>query len=896
MSENIYFQDLEIDWRKAKQEHSLKKGDQAELETFLYEKQLRQLVSAIKETINSPENDDQSNKIFSVVGERGTGKSSFLKSFSKVMKADKKSNPEASFIDVPNMYILPKIDPILFDQSITIIEMLASMLDGEVKEKEKKLHEDGFGKDHLQIFVNFKKCLREVISILKNICKGESYFADKDSGIEVLKEIKNRQNFEKKIGEMFEKFLAIMQMDGDNYAGLLIRIDDLDLVTNKRIYHALNDLFKFVGNQKNVIVVMAYREEQLNNSVIDNLLADNQELLDQSFINQIELKRQAAKFLEKGLPKSNRLYLSIDEDTDIDSILRPYIKSKDIKKFDELKGNQTIIDFIQDQVMKTTRIMIDPIDSLENTSMTYPRSIRSTLQYLEKLHQLEKLNRKVDNESALDDKGKYFETIIGNLNNYREFLFSTFRENLINQDFYILDEWLNRNIESRNGYFVVALGEKIEEKIKKEKIIEKKYISPFADDEEPLTRINQICGKQTYNISLGDVYELMEYYKDYFKGSEANLYFIYAAKILYSIENLRLFLKSLVETSQENNKLVLNSTEENLFELNFEIWNRIFEDYLLLVHGKIMMDEFYYDEGIASNSRDRDNYHFVLHDKTDKLEKEILSKIVVSNTPARGDVYRGMNVRATHNTRNHGFQYRYQFRKYDNDETEEIAKLGNPYGSFKNTRNYGIDPYSFLTDMNYLSEVVVSIMNSNDQQKYFFYSMFDLDFFNRKNYRRSSTKGLQESMEYVLKRVNSAIFGKLGTSEEKDMYKKMAKPIIAFNKNYCEIYDDKFINGFCEKILVSMELDIEKVIDREHLLGKELNISDVPTDRKSAIYLLSWTYVNEPEIWNEASIDDKDSLELFIKKHTKYSPKRKNLVAKLWGRLNDAGLVTTDEE
>ena len=64
---------------------------------------------------------------------------------------------------------------------------------------------------------------------------------------------------------------------------------------------------------------------------------------------------------------------------------------------------------------------------------------------------------------------------------------------------------------------------------------------------------------------------------------------------------------------------------------------------------------------------------------------------------------------------------------------------------FTEGRNYYVDPYAQLTDLDYLMKVIKELSDANSNM-YVFYSMFDLDFFVRKNYTRQSFKNEREKI------------------------------------------------------------------------------------------------------------------------------------------------------
>ena len=62
---------------------------------------------------------------------------------------------------------------------------------------------------------------------------------------------------------------------------------------------------------------------------------------------------------------------------------------------------------------------------------------------------------------------------------------------------------------------------------------------------------------------------------------------------------------------------------------------------------------------------------------------------------------------------------------------------------------YHVDLYAQLTDLDYLMKVIKGLSAANPKM-YVFYSMFDLDFFVRKNYSKQAFDNEDSSVEICL--------------------------------------------------------------------------------------------------------------------------------------------------
>lgn len=767
------FQNIKINWSKTKTEYKFtefKDLSDKRLRHYLYHLPLKQTLEWVCAV---SEKEQETNSIFSIIGDRGTGKSSFLQTISDALKKKKYQSEKKT-----ELYILDQIDPTLFDSSLTLIELFVSILNQEIS---KSSGENTLNDSYFEKSTQFSRMSREVIEVLKNYKMEDSTFAEKNSSIELLDDIEERQNFIDKIAQLIEVFLQIkISEDNQIYSHIVIQIDDLDLVSNEKIFKMLNEVTKFLANQKQLIIFLAYREEQLINSLIDSLIKENEMLLQRNYITDEEIKEQAAKFIEKSFPRSQRVYLRINNRSSIKQILEPFIEEQQEGQLELLLNKDEQLDeFIKAQIQLNTRLMMEPIDRFELTSFVYPNSLRSTLQYLELIYHLTDYEAllshyTVSEKTTLSSEEviKASEVLRKNVKRYKYFLLSLFIEQLNNSEYDILDEWLNRSYNSRNSYICTKLGSILLE-----------HIDSVWIDFDPKT-IRTIIDKQVYNVSLGDVFTMFEYYKRLMKSSEKSIHFIYAMKLLYSIELLLTYSKATI------NYYKMEEADRKNDLLYKEIG---LSNYIYLAQGKIMPDGMFYNNELISGNLDKVVYY------KKSMSRELLGKIVYSDITANGDIRRtSQKVEQDFRVRNFNYQYRYFFKKED----------------FTENNQYLADPYSFLSDIYYLEEVLDSFTDSVAPSMYIFYSMFDMDVFVRKNYSKQNESNL---VRYGLKRLNEIFTYDLTVVEEREMRQGFSIPLFKIGtKTFREPYSNKEIDSIYTEYLKHglVTLDIEKVDSR----------------------------------------------------------------------------------
>lgn len=781
----VYFQNLEIDWGKANKEFKFTEFDSLESleknQEYLYRDQLVSVIQWIKKHYSYNEHKDNqsnvqgSNNILSIVGNRGSGKSSFLNTITYTLGQINLFGGENK------AYVLPKIDPTIFNGHLDIIELFVAMLKKEVDKKIKK--ESRTDDNFFLKTTAFNESVNSVFKVLKNRRIDKSAFSEKNSGIGILNDIQKQQNFNSEISVLIENFLLIISTNQSTYKQVVLQIDDLDLVPNRVTNIMLQNINQFLKNQPKLVILIAYREEQLLNSHIDSLILDNGNLLDRKEITMNELREQSANFLEKILPKPQRVILAVNNESLVKEILSPFeIKNEsDEEKFDF--GNKTISAFIREIVMQQSRIQVEPVDYFEFTSFVYPNSLRSILQYLEILHNLKNYQLTVDehdgNTWENDDLVRVFQTLILNIKELKKFFLSKSNEVLFVEDSIILNEWMEREAQSKNAFICSKLIN----------LIEINQIEKNNEDKLP-EYLRIIKYKQTYNVSLGDVFSVIEAYKEIISDDERKLHFLYNLKLMYSIENLLSFLE--ITTDYYSQKNVRGDlSEQNL------------DKYTSLVRGKIIPDNYYYNEYLISNKTSLEYNDFT---------KNFSKQITYSDVTAFGEVRIKGEKNLPYTERWAETRYRNFFQKKD----------------YTKSRNYLVDPYSQLTDYTYLMDVVKSFEISDDESfKYFYYSMFDLDLFIRKNYSRQSSDTAFDDIYYTLGRINTIFTNDLSTPKEIEMRDKFSVPLLLKTKNeaenkFLQLFDDSELNIISDFKFAGGKKDV----NIKNINKKQLNIID----------------------------------------------------------------------
>ncbi len=267
-------------------------------------------------------NEEHAN-IISILGERGSGKSSVLISLKKILKEESQNIEYANdSYTIKNCLFLPNlIDPSVIEDCGSILTLIISLLFKGFDEMESSLSED----ERRKIVNKFIK-LSEIISILDNRSKTNDALDDLLSNTEVY-------NISTKLEELIDNYLELKSKNAI-YKQLVIVIDDIDL-NQKGCYKMLEELRKYFC-LTNVIVVISASLRDLTN-VVSSYFNDNyksnydfivyQQVVSSKNKNDIynyNLEQLTKQYLVKVLPYPLRINININQDKYINYILNSY--------------------------------------------------------------------------------------------------------------------------------------------------------------------------------------------------------------------------------------------------------------------------------------------------------------------------------------------------------------------------------------------------------------------------------------------------------------------------------------------------------------------------------------------------------------------------------------------
>lgn len=688
---------------------------------YLFSEQLKKVKSRCNEIVES--NYLKHETIIGIEGERGSGKSSFLSTLK---------------LEFSDYYVMDIVDPSVFEDSMSIIELFVSRTYKYITETENENFESASQK--------LLRQLREITKVLSDFKAGNKNFYRDNTYEEVLSSIKTRVNLREAIEKLVSGFLSYVNAtnkSGSSYKAIVLCIDDVDLISNDNIFKLLEEVRKYLAG--NIIVIAAYYSRQLFDAVLQQKLQESGKLWEAKSINMDQLRDQVARYLEKLIPVNNRIvlfdsenilnknYVSvlsaiIDEDYKYSSsekieIINSYFAERSLPRVE--MGDSSLKEWIYKALDRRMRINLTPVDKREDTVYNLPVNLRGLLQLImliaENMHDVD-LFEKEGREDFVDLSKR----IITNLEIFDAYLYCNLIEVLPNRLSRIIDLWKKSEYDAKNYIICNELINQIE-KID----LTSAYNLPKYNLYLP------------YNISIGDVYDVLETYKSVVGIDEKERYFVYSLKVLYSIELLKNYLNAGIYNYK-----------------NPDYWNQSLEVYLSIINAKIIPESFSYFTAnlnvlkeLKFNSKvinkDLDVSEENKYDDLRKLYKNIYYSSIASNSEFRRSIPVSSTVSSRRIESPRRRERTYEVYKYYRLYNFEIC---DDFEDFVEAYQYPVDPLAFAGQRWYVSD-------SFFRNHYVFYSVFDIDAFVRFNYGRGDSD-IKNALSFLMRKIYCILTGK----------------------------------------------------------------------------------------------------------------------------------------
>ena len=444
--------------------------------------------------------DTPRNNIFAFVGDRGTGKSSCMMSFAKMLQENKQTY---SNIQKEKFEVLESTDPSFFTETKNIVEIFIGRLFSRFKEEVEdrqnvKLDKENEKNHVFEAFEHVKETLT---------CMNKKELCDEDT-VEQLLGLSASVELQESIHELVRLFLKYVRKDF-----LVIPVDDIDL-HSKYAFEMAEQIRKYLV-QDNTIVLMALRIEQLQYAIERHYIGHYELMLKNGAINKSEISNMATKYMIKFIPVDRRIRLKSVEEISNQTV--DIVDNGRIVEINGMKENATLKEKILYLIQERTDVHFkyehrhfplipETLRELRNLMIYIYRMPKSNLDEIQKNNRM-LLWRYISNEWAKS----YCSRHDALLKLFGDFpMVSSFNKLVI---LLLADLWIFKKYNSENS--TVSNGETDDAEI---------------NDAE----INRIINKENLNdnISIGDVLAFIHYIES-IEYDREKYNFLFALKFLY---------------------------------------------------------------------------------------------------------------------------------------------------------------------------------------------------------------------------------------------------------------------------------------------------------------------------------------------------------------------------
>ena len=258
--------------------------------------------AAGKNKEGEPNHATEHNNIIVFTGDRGSGKSTVMRTFIKEIKEKPRKDGDNSTEENKSIHILmPIIDPTVFAEDERLIGAIVSHIFDAVKTAMDDPNERPNNEATRKVY----ECCDSVHAALKVVYTGVKVAVQNEiDSLESLERLTSTTLLRVKLHDLFEKFMI-----WGGYGTLIIPIDDLDMKLQGN-YDLLEEIRNYLCKQ-GVVVVMSVKFEQLTDSIEQHFKEQLKGLPPTSNALDAQPAEMASKYLQKLLPTPRRIALPV---------------------------------------------------------------------------------------------------------------------------------------------------------------------------------------------------------------------------------------------------------------------------------------------------------------------------------------------------------------------------------------------------------------------------------------------------------------------------------------------------------------------------------------------------------------------------------------------------------
>lgn len=588
-----------------------------------------------KKTNNGKEDDKKqaeksiNNRIL-FVGQRGTGKTSAMKSF-----ADGLDNAENDGGKV--FTCLPMIDPSNFDNNTNILLTVITMMFSEAKNLMIKKNDD---EDVITQREKLLKRFDEVFKSLKAISGN-----DKPSfTLEGLNEKSLALKMHVGMHDLVKSYLNFYNtVNETKVSRLVLLIDDIDM-TVSHAPEMLEQLRKYLDIE-NVIILMSANLAQLYNEMREHYSqAFKETLKDRNQALYIDVEDLANKYLLKLFPTSRRVRVehSVKQLIDANLEINVDLSSSHIVQlsdargtFPDIKGERSIKGKLQNVILsliwEKTRLLFIPKDPDNVLHPIIPTNLRELMQFLDMLTSLKEV--KYTDKKLFEDSDDY-DNCKENVAKFKKYFLHNWIPSHLSVEEELVFDNIPTDITEINKHLINSInviGTKHKADLMSRQvgldIIERNADNVFIDrdiytmvspNDPKFIKANKISDifNQPSNYSYGDLLLMIDKYETYFESGD-NRKFTDAIKIYYSI----LLFETMFFGSKEVEYNKSEIENKNLDEMLIPIQQLIGGTVYYPNYFEIITDKHFNQKGPSFDAK-RAFYHKLPVGECDKVGKD----------------------------------------------------------------------------------------------------------------------------------------------------------------------------------------------------------------------------------------------------------------------------------
>lgn len=436
---------------------------------------------AKKENFRDDLGDIPVNKTISFLGDRGTGKSSCLKSLVNILTEKRK-----------DICLLETIEPAFFDKHRNIMELIIGTM---FRKYEEWLDEQQDANRHnllVELGYAFQEVKRDLLYIESECCQ-------EDSELEDLQGLASSIGLSASVKKLVDAFLVVEKKDY-----MLITIDDIDLNASLA-FEMAEQIRKYLIIDK-VVVCIAGKSEQLSDAIKQSYIHQYGLLLKHDQISIDEISAMTEAYMVKFLPIYSRIYMPTQDDyADCRLIIADNTDNK--HEYESVKIA------LLELIFEKTRFLF--YNSEGQTSLIVPTNLRELRALMLMLFMMPNYDKKANPEKVVTNKE--------NKNAFLNYFFNTWTTCLSPDNRIFANLLIKEKEPSLFNHLVIN---ELKRKFKLSDVVS----NPSVPDWSILMKESCV----NYNLSIGDVTIVMDYVSNTRTDIETRrlLFFI---KSLYSI-------------------------------------------------------------------------------------------------------------------------------------------------------------------------------------------------------------------------------------------------------------------------------------------------------------------------------------------------------------------------